>query len=494
MGAYEDAAEARMAAAKAAKQAAAGNDEQAKKAAAETARKAAEEAGIPTKAGVAPVATWTKANTVNTANGPVDVDANGFAADGTKPIAVTVKAVGKVPAGFTEGPFPKELEQFFGSSSGVLGYRIETLTDKNGKTYYQLSIANSPNSSSTFGASFTKDASGKYTTYSPNSGDGTPVEVVNTNKTGQTYTASDGKIFTDLNAYNAYVSKLKTEEKARAGKSAYDILYNEFNRYGMGSLIEPLKKFIQDGLSKDELTLKLRETPQYQERFAANALRIKNGFAAIDEATYLGLEDKYQSIMQNYGLPASYYERGALGKQAGFENLIGGNVDPITLEERIMEGQKVVKGSKEIKDTIGQFYPGINNSDFLAYVLDPKNALAEIKRKVAAAEIGGSAIQSGLTTNVNRAEELVAQGITKAQAQQGYGTIGSGLQRGSQLAAIYGENPYTQTTAEKEVFGLAGKTEAEKQRKKITGLEKATFSGQSGISSGALTRDRAGGY
>ena len=311
---------------------------------------------------------------------------------------------------------------------------------------------------------------------------------------GTTYTAPDGRIFTDLVAYNAYIAKVKADEKALAGKSAYDILYNEFNRYGMGSLIEPLKKFIQDGLSKDELTLKLRETPQYQDRFAANALRIKNGFAAIDEATYLDLEDKYQSIMQNYGLPASYYERGALGKQAGFENLIGGNVDPITLEERIIEGQKVVKGSKDIKDAIGQFYPGINNSDFLAYVLDPKNALAEIKRKVAAAEIGGSAIQSGLTTNVGRAEELVAQGITKAQAQQGYGTIGGGLQRGSQLASIYGEDPYTQTTAEKEVFGLAGKTEAEKQRKKLTGLEKATFSGQSGISSGALTRDRAGAY
>jgi hypothetical protein len=325
--------------------------------------------------------------------------------------------------------------------------------------------------------------------------EGDTEDTGDTGKTGgTTYTAPDGKIFTDLNAYNAYIAKIKADEKALAGKSAYDILYGEFNKYGMGSLIEPLKKFIQDGLSKSELVLKLRETPQYQERFAANALRIKNGFAAIDEATYLDLEDKYQSIMMNYGLPASYYERGALGKQAGFENLIGGNVDPITLEERIMEGQKVLKGSKDIKDAIGQFYPGLNNSDFLAYVLDPKNALAEIKRKVAAAEIGGSAIQSGLTTNVGRAEELVAQGITKAQAQQGYGTIGGGLQRGSQLASIYGEDPYTQTTAEKEVFGLAGKTEAEKQRKKLTGLEKATFSGQSGISSGALTRDRAGAY
>ena len=398
-----------------------------------------------------------------------------------------------VSEGYNTGTLPPEYQALFGNDPDVIGYKISTNPDGS----QSITVAKEQGDADgglqfqTYGASFKTDASGKIVPFvksatgNNNLGDG------NDSKDG-VYTASDGKIFTNLNAYNAYVTKLKTDEKARAGKSAYDILYNEFNRYGMGSLIEPLKKFIQDGLSKDELTLKLRETPQYQERFAANALRIKNGFAAIDEATYLGLEDKYQSIMQNYGLPASYYERGALGKQAGFENLIGGNVDPITLEERIMEGQKVVKGSKEIKDTIGQFYPGINNSDFLAYVLDPKNALAEIKRKVAAAEIGGSAIQSGLTTNVGRAEELVAQGITKAQAQQGYGTIGGGLQRGSQLASIYGESPYTQTTAEKEVFGLAGKTEAEKERKKITGLEKATFGAKTGISSGALSRDRAG--
>jgi hypothetical protein len=48
--------------------------------------------------------------------------------------------------------------------------------------------------------------------------------------------------------------------------------------------------------------------------------------------------------------------------------------------------------------------------------------------------------------------------------------------------------------AETEVFGLADAEKARKQRQKITGLEKATFGGQTGITSSALTRDRAGGY
>ncbi len=113
--------------------------------------------------------------------------------------------------------------------------------------------------------------------------------------------------------------------------------------------------------------------------------------------------------------------------------------------------------------------------------------------KVTAAEIGGAALQAGLTTGMTRAEELRNAGIDKAAATAGYSTIGAGLQRGSELASIYGENPYTQTTAESEIFKLSGQQEARKQRQKVTGLEKATFGGQSGLTAGALARDRAGG-
>ena len=93
-----------------------------------------------------------------------------------------------------------------------------------------------------------------------------------------------------------------------------------------------------------------------------------------------------------------------------------------------------------------------------------------------------------------RAEQLGTYGVDKATAEKGYGTIGGGLERGSQLASIYGEDPYTQTTAEQERFNLQGAQESRTKRQKITGLEKAAFGGQSGLSSSALTRDRAGTY
>jgi hypothetical protein len=285
------------------------------------------------------------------------------------------------------------------------------------------------------------------------------------------------------------------EEKRRAGQSAYSLLFSEFERYGMAALVEPLKKFIEDGISPAEFTLRLRETDAYKKRFAANAQRIGKGLRALSEAEYITMEDQYQNVMRQYGLPETYYTRGEMGRQEGFEKFIAGDVSAVELEDRISTAQKrVLNANPEVTQALKQFYPDITNADILAYTLDPKNAIENIKRKVTAAEIGGAAIQSGLQTGVARAEELAAAGVAKDVAEKGFGTIAGGLQRGSQLASIYGENPYTQTTAEKEVFGLAGKTEAEKQRKKLTGLEKATFSGQTGLTSGALARDRAGAY
>jgi len=285
------------------------------------------------------------------------------------------------------------------------------------------------------------------------------------------------------------------DEKRRAGQSAYDLLYSQFAQYGMGTLVDPLKDFIVQGLSPTEFTLRLRDTDAYKKRFAANASRIAKGLSAIDEATYIDLEDQYQNVMRNYGLPASYYTRGDLGRQEGFEKFIANDVSAPELEDRIATAQKrVINANPEVTTALKQFYPDITNGDILAYTLDPTQGLESIKRKVTAAEIGGAALQSGLSANLARAEELGKYGVDKAAATAGYSTIGAGLQRGSQLAAIYQESPYTQTTAEQEIFNIPGAEEARKARQKITGLEKATFGGQTGITSGALARDRAGAY
>jgi hypothetical protein len=285
------------------------------------------------------------------------------------------------------------------------------------------------------------------------------------------------------------------EEKRRKGQSAYDLLLSEFNQYGLGSLVEPLKGLIVSGPDSAQLTLALRQTDQYKKRFAANAQRIASGLRALSEAEYLNLEDDYQGIMRNYGLPATYYTKDSMGRQEGFEKFIAGDVSPIELEDRISTAQKrVLDAAPEITTALKQFYPDIKNGDILAYTLDPTQGLANIKKKVLAAEIGGAAIGAGLGAEVSRAEELARYGVTAESAKQGYGAIGGGLERGRQLSSIYQQPDYNQAVAEEEVFNLPGQTEAQQKRKKIIGLEKATFGGQTGVSSGALSQNRSGSY
>jgi hypothetical protein len=284
-------------------------------------------------------------------------------------------------------------------------------------------------------------------------------------------------------------------EAQGAARSAYALLLSEFSRYGLESLVSPLQDLIKQGLSGPEFQIALRNTDAYQKRFAGNTDRIKKGLVALSPGDYIELEDQYQNIMRNYGLPASYYTKDSIGTQAGFNKLIANDVSAVELEERVLTAQKrVLDAAPEVKTALRQFYPDITNGDILAYTLDPEKGLEEVKRKVTAAEIGGAALGAGLTTSLTDAEYLRRYGVTKETAQRGYEIIGSGLQRGRQLADIYQQPDYTQAVAEEEVFNLPGQTESQQKRKKIIGLEKAEFGGQSGMTSGALSRDRAGSY
>jgi hypothetical protein len=287
----------------------------------------------------------------------------------------------------------------------------------------------------------------------------------------------------------------EAEKKRRAGQSAYDLLLSEFNQYGLGSLVEPLKALIVSGPSEAELTLALRQTEPYKQRFAANAKRLASGLRALSEAEYITLEDQYQSIMRNYGLPATYYTKDATGKQAGFEKFIAGDVSAAELEDRIAIAQKrVINAAPEVTTALKQFYPDITNGDILAYTLDPTQALANIQKKVLAAEIGGAALGQGLGTSMQRAEELARFGVTGETARQGFQAVAEIAPRGSQLASIYRQEPYGQAEVETEVFGLSGSAEAAKRRRKLTELEQASFSGQAGATGGALGRERAGSF
>ena len=380
--------------------------------------------------------------------------------------------------GYTPGTLPPEYRTLFGNDPDVIGYKVTTNPDGS----QSVTVAKAQGDADgglqfqTYGAKIKTDASGKVTPFTA-----TPIA-------GASGIAGSG---TGLKTAEQIAADAKTAEDKAKRQSAYDLLYEEFDRYGLSSLVTPLKDLITSGVSPSEFTLRLRETDAYKKRFSANQARIKNGLRALSEFEYITKEDAYQEVMRRRGLPPEYYAKGDLGVQKGFDALISGDVSSTELEDRIVTAQdRVLNANPEIAKTLKEFYPGISNGDILAYALDPVNAINSIKRKITAAEIGVAAKAEGLTSGLSRAEELAMMGITGEAAKQGYQTIAGVVPRASQLSEIYKQSPYTQQTAETEVFGLSGATEAAKQRKKLTSLETAAFSGSAGA--GAIARDRAG--
>lgn len=72
------------------------------------------------------------------------------------------------------------------------------------------------------------------------------------------YTASNGQTFTDQQAFVDYEISLResgikaqllSDEKKADRKSAYDLLLSEFDRYGLGALVAPLKSLIEENVS-----------------------------------------------------------------------------------------------------------------------------------------------------------------------------------------------------------------------------------------------------
>lgn len=364
---------------------------------------------------VEPVAEWVKAGTVQTADGPVDVDANGFAADGSKPVA---KVKSKL---------------------------VSTYTD---------------------------EATG---------------DIIDVYEDGTEEVRKKGTVKIDAATAAEAAAAKRLAEKT----SAFDILRREFKANGLEFLVTAAENAIMNEETDAGRILALRNSDAYKVRFSANEQRKLKGLTVLDEASYLAKEDAYQNLMREYGLPDTYWTKDATGKQAGFEQLIANDVSAVELENRLITAQeRVIRGAPQISQLLKEFYPEITNGDILAYALDPKNALKSIQSKVTAAEIGAAQKGAGLQATKAGAEQLELNKVTGEQYQAAAPTISEASIRGGQLASIYKEDPYTQQTAEAAVLNTPGSAEAIRQTKKLTALEQAAFSGQSGR--GVLARERAG--
>jgi hypothetical protein len=219
----------------------------------------------------------------------------------------------------------------------------------------------------------------------------------------------------------------------------------------------------------------------YKERFAGNEARTKQGLNVYTEAEYLALEDSYADTLRRNNLNTLISADSKIN-QKKFAGYMEKGLSATEFADRVDTFfERVQNMDSNIKGQFKAYYPGIDDLDIVAYLADPENTMPVLEKKIAAAEIGASALQVGLkATSKTMAETLAGAGVTRAEAQKGYAQIGEFLSDAELYSQIYkaeGIN-YNQETAEKDI--LLNQADAVKKRKRLASLERAAFEGSSG--------------
>jgi len=281
--------------------------------------------------------------------------------------------------------------------------------------------------------------------------------------------------------------ELKEKNDAALAKriSIVDTLKQRFESYGLGTLTEKIRELVVNDASEATITLALQQTDEYKERFKANKVRLEKGFRVLQPDEYLAAERSYKQTLNTYGLTQF---------DDSVNQFLENDTSATEINSRIVTAATRIQNTDPaIIKTLRDFY-SLTDTDLVAYVLDTKNQLPEILKKVSAAEVGNAALKQGLTSSAVSAGLLVDQGVDRAQAEATYSKIADFLPTANKLSNIYGTTMegYDQAKAEKEYFGQMAS--AKRARESLRAREIGTFSGDSGLTKGSLGSSTSGQY
>ncbi len=336
----------------------------------------------------------------------------------------------------------------------------------------------------------------------------TVVTKLPTGNTGSTGSVSvvppvvDPLIMAQLDALRAENALLKSNKEAATAaqrQSAFDLLRKYAEDFDMpASIADRLIDLVANqGYTGTAITLELQNTPEFKERFAgieaykkafAGDIAAGRKAAAPTPSDYINFEKRYQDVLTRYGL-------GELANRDTYAKLIGGDVSVAEMTDRVANVyDRVMNADDVLKQQLTQYFPTFGATDFARTLLTgttPADMAGQLQRKLAAAEISSEAARAGLTTGVERAQELQAMGISRGIARTGYSRIAEQKTGLEKLSGIYNQDiSDIQTELEAEQFqGLASQ-----RRKRLEQQEQGMFAGRSGTSQTSLSQGTAGTF
>lgn len=248
-------------------------------------------------------------------------------------------------------------------------------------------------------------------------------------------------------AYDPYAAYMDNQESNRR-RNAIAALRGILESMGLGSLMNKITQYVQDGYDEGAVLALIRDTPEYQQRFPAMKALAAKG-RAISEATYIEYEKAAAGYERQYGLPA-----GLLGKDQ-ITNLLTKEVSARELEERVtMAAAAAYQTSDDVKQMFNDYY-GIGPGGLTAYFLDPDAATPLLNRQYVSSKIGGEARRQGIGVDKSLAELLQIGGVTAEDARAGFAKVAQ--QRG--LTSGYGD-----VVSERQLIGAALQNDTEAQQ------------------------------
>lgn len=269
-------------------------------------------------------------------------------------------------------------------------------------------------------------------------------------------------------------------------QSAYDIIRDQLNQWNLSDLAGTVADLIKQGLDSNAVTIELQNSPVYQQRFSANADRIKAGLPALTPAQYVATEESYKQVMSQYGLPSGFYD-----SPNDLHDFIAKDVSPQELQSRAQVAQSVwLSNDDATKDTWRNWY-GLSDGAAIASILDPATALPIIQRHANAAQMGGEAQRQGIYGDQQRFEGYSDQGLSVAQVDKGIQQTALEAPAMAEFAQRFGMNYDTGTGYDANIGQNA---QALQTRQRLINNETALFSSRSAADSAALGRNQNGQF
>lgn len=225
------------------------------------------------------------------------------------------------------------------------------------------------------------------------------------------------------------------------------------------------------------------KAPESYKSFLKNFYNIKSlnvGVTTVSE--YMAAKNAYKTTFQKFGLQ----------DMATDENIDKFLTNQVSVDEayaRLNTAFNAINNADAaLKQQLATYFPSLTTKDIVANILGVGKSVSELQKMIDISGIKAEAATAGIQSTLSP-EELLAQGVNRATARQGFQNVAASLPGFEAAAARAGEQPSTiQTELEKEqLLGLRSQ-----RRAQLTTREQGLFAGQSGANQNALRKASTG--